>query len=244
MSEYLVDNALTPPAIFGEVEAGKAAKALKTVKAIISTLNTSNFDLMDALYFVKSEGFYKAKYNTYTEYAQSLDLKSAKSYYLPRIKETMLLIGVPREEYEPIGIAKLRVITSIEMRDGEGEVIPKSVENVKMLLTVAKASTLNDIKAAVEVAKGNVGEDAWEWMNIKIKKAAKTVVRKMLDGIKLQMGSSGQDAEGVSKDPSDGAALEMAAMDWAADPNNEAVVILLDKQAEQTDKLADEENND
>jgi hypothetical protein len=127
------------------------------------------------------------------------------------------------------------------MRDSEGNVSLKAVETVKTLVSCADINSLSDVHNAVEVAKGNVGEDAWEWLNIKIKKAAKTIVRKMLDGVKLQMGSSGKDAEGNSKDPSDGAALEMVGLDWAADENNVAVIILLDKQAEQTDKLADEE---
>ena len=242
MSELL--GVFTPPAIVGEVEAGKAAKTLKAVKALISGLSTSTFDLMDALYEVKTAKYYMPQFNTYTEYAQSLDLKPAKSWYLVSIKDHMLVAGIDRSTYEPIGMAKLRVISSIEMRDGDGAIIPSAVETVKTLISCADINSLGDVKNAVEVAKGNVGEDAWEWLNIKIKKAAKTIVRKMLDGVKLQMGSSGKDAEGNSKDPSDGAALEMVGMDWAADPNNEAVVILLDKQAEQTDKQADEENND
>jgi hypothetical protein len=231
---------ITPPAIIGELEAGKAAKTLKTVKALISGLNTSTFDLMDALYEVKTEKYYATKFDTYTAYAHSLDLKPAKSWYLVSIKDHMLLAGIDRSVYEPIGVAKLRIIAGIEMRDNEGNVLPSAVQLVQTLLTVAEVKTLNELKVDVEVAKGNVGEDAWEWLNIKIKKAAKTIVRKMLDGVKLQMGSSGKDAEGNSKDPSDGAALEMVGMDWASDPNNEAVIILLDKQAEQTDNQSDE----
>src|ERR1700688_430359 len=99
---------LQPQVIVGEAEAGQAAKVRKQLNALIKNLGTSTFDIMDLLHQIKSEKLFSPKYNTFAEFAKTLDLKVTKSYYLVKIREVMNAAGVPRETYEPIGLSKLR----------------------------------------------------------------------------------------------------------------------------------------
>jgi hypothetical protein len=211
---------LFPPAIVGEAEAGQAAKVRKQVNSLIKTITTSTFDVMDLLHEVKSKKYYSPKYDTFMDYAKTLDLKVAKIYYLVRVKETMSVAGIDRATYEPIGISKLRTIASIKVVDSENKVDDDAVEMVKTLIQTAPLKTGEELETVVNEYNGNVGDDAFEWLNLKMKKAAKDVIRQALSLIKMQLGSVGKDDDGVAKDASDSAALEKLAMDYLADPNN------------------------
>ena len=207
-------------AIVGEVEAGQAAKTRKQLQNLIKGINTSTFDIMDLLHEIKTKKYYSPKYDTFIDYAKTLDMKVTKAYYLVRIRENMHLASIPREKFEPLGIAKLRVIASIDLIDSENKVKQAAVAKVNELVETAGVTEPGDIKQAVDQFNGHVGEEAFEWLNIKIKKSAKAVVRQALDLIKAQLGSTGTDADGKAKDASDGRALEMLAADFIADPNN------------------------
>lgn len=211
---------LFPPALVGEVEAGQAAKIRKQVNNLIKTITTSTFDVMDLLHEVKTKKFYSPKYETFMDYAKTLDLKVAKIYYLVRIKETMNVAGIARATYEPVGVSKLRSIAAIDVVDSENKVDDDAVAMVQTLIQTSAMKSADEIKTVVDEYNGNVGDDAFEWLNLKIKKAQKDVIRQALALVKMQLGSVGKDADGVAKDVSDGAALEKMAMDYLADPNN------------------------
>lgn len=219
--EFYTDPAVAPAmAIYGEAEAGQAVKVRKQINNLIKGINTSTFDLMDALHEVKTKQFYLPKFETFIDYVKSLDLKVAKAYYLVQIKTNMLLAGVTREVYEPVGISKLRTMAEIPLVDQENNVKPAAVEKVKAMIAGAATKTGDELKIEVDEFNGNVGEDAFEWMNLKIKKAAKAVIRQALDLIKLKIGSVGKNGDGVAKDASDGSALEKMSLDYLSDPNN------------------------
>jgi hypothetical protein len=223
MENTVSDNTvglMTPPAIVGEVEAGQGAKTRKQLQNLIKSINSSTFDVMDLLYEIKTKKYYLPKYESFIEYAKTLNMKVAKAYYLVRIRENMHLASISREKYEPVGIAKLRVIASIDLIDSENRVKTDAVAKVNELVDAAGVTDAGDLKVSVDTFNGHVGEEAFEWLNIKIKKSAKAVVRQALDLIKAQLGSTGTDADGVAKDASDGRALEMLAADFIADPNN------------------------
>lgn len=207
-------------AVVGEVEAGEAAKKRKQLGALIKGVNTSTFDIMDLLHEIKTKKYYSPKYETFIDYAQTLDMKVTKAYYLVRIKENMSLASIPREKYEPVGIAKLRTISSIDLIDSENKIKTDAVDFVNELVASGTTASPEELKTAVDIYHGHVGEEAFEWLNVKIKKSAKAVVRQALDVIKAQLGSTGTDADGKAKDASDGRALEMLAADWLSDPNN------------------------
>ena len=215
-----MSTTITPFVIVGEIEAGAAAKARKQVKSLIKGLNTSTFDLMDALHEVKTNKYYAPAYDSFIDYAKTLDMKVTKAYYLARIRQNMELAGIDRAVFEPIGIAKLRTISSIDLIDSENQIKADAIDKVNELITTATTTEATAIKAAVDVYNGHIGEEAFEWLNIKIRKSAKNVVREALNLIKAQIGSTGTDVDGKSRDASDGRALELLAADFLSDPNH------------------------
>lgn len=211
---------LNPPAIVGEAVAGQAGKALKAVKSLISHLTVSTFDLMDALYDIKTNKWYSPKHVTFAAYIQSLDIKPAKAYYLVRIKHNMIAADIPREKYEPVGVSKLRVIASIDPYDHDNKLKDGAVKMLKDFVDTGVTATLEELKTGVDVYNGNVGDEAFDFLNIKLKKSAKAVIKNALELAKMQIGSVSTDADGMSHDASDGAAMEMICMDYLADVNN------------------------
>lgn len=205
-------------AIVGENQAGEAAKARRQCQALIKSMHTSAFDLMDVLYEIREKRFYQPKFTTYVEFAKSLDLKLTKIYYLTRIRESMATAGITREKYEPIGIAKLRVIASIDLVK-DGQVDQVAVTKVNEIVDMAATAEPEAVRAAVAEFKGDVGEEAWTWINVKVRESQKAVIIEAIELCKMQIGSTGTDAGGEATDASDGRALELICADFLADPN-------------------------
>lgn len=201
--------------IVGEAVAGQAKKVRKEIDALIKGVNTSTFDLAERLQSVKKNAWYSPDYDSFGEYAKSLDLKVSKSYYLVKIVEAMNAAGIPRAEYEQIGIGKLRFISRINLAE------PDAVEKIKALVASAGTMDLEQVTQSVATAQGLVGDDAMVWLNITLKKAARDeVVKPALELAKKNIGTVGKDEEGNGKDASDGAALEAVCADFLSDPNN------------------------
>ena len=208
----------------GEVVAGEAAKVRKQVEKVVSNANSSMFDLAELLFDVKKNNFYNG-YTTFSEYLSSLKFKRRRLDYLVKMAEVMHVVGITREKYEPLGISKLRIITSLDVNGfwknpGTGEEIPlKSF--IIGFVEQGQEMTLAEITQHVRTLKGEVGDEAFVIMHIKIKQnALDKVLRPALELMKLKIGSVKKDGEGFSVDASDGRALEMIAADWMSDPNN------------------------
>lgn len=217
--EILVNT--TPAAIVGEAEAGQGAKVRKQLKSLLKVINTNNFDLMDLLHEVKTKKYYLPQYDTYKEFTDTLELKSSKAYYLVRIKEAMLTAGLARPDYENVSTLKLRAIASIlSVKDFEGKPVS---DIIKQLVIDAATQTFEEIKSQVDTVTGNVGDEAFEFITIKIKKSALKVVKQAFELAKANIGSTGQDSEGISQDASDGKILEDICLDYLSDPNNGAL---------------------
>jgi hypothetical protein len=216
-----MSTAVTPTAVIGEIEAGQAAKVRKQLKDLIKSVNTSTFDIMDLLHEVSVNKYYQPKYETFKDFCKSLDMKSSKSYYLVRIKEKMLLAGIDRATYEPVGITKLRVIAQLQPTDEDGKVSQIVLDQIKILVMKAPSKTAEELQTEVDTYQGNVGDEAWDFMSFRLKKSQKEVVKQALELVKAQIGSVGKDADGNSTDASDGSALEKMALDYLSDPNNE-----------------------
>jgi hypothetical protein len=208
MAELQIGAGDPQEAIFGEIEAGQAAKVRKQLNALIKNLGTSTFDIMDLLHQIKSEKLFSPKYNTFAEFAKTLDLKVTKSYYLVKIREVMNAAGVPRETYEPIGLSKLRAISRLDVQKEE------ELALIKGLVIEAPNQPLENIKALVAAGQGLTGDDSLVWLNISLKHSAREVVRKAIDAAKKNIGSVSKDDEGISKDATDGAAIEAIALDF------------------------------
>ena len=214
-------------AIVGETEAGNSVRVKRQINALIHGLNANTFDLSDLLYEVKSKGYHKTYgYNSFGEYAKSLDIKVTKAYYLLRIAQVMSACGIPRTEYEPIGIAKLRVITKLEPLDKDGKLATCTIEGetwtvveaIQAIAADAAATDIEQIEEQVKRIQGKTGDDAEEWLNFKVKRIVKdAVIKPALEKCKLVIGTVAEDEDGMAIEPSDSAALEGLAAYYLSD---------------------------
>ena len=210
------------PAIHSTVVAGEAAQTRKTLESLIKKVNSSAFDIAELLHTIKKNGWYEG-YNTFQEYVHTLEIKPRKAQYLRRMAEIMEIVGIPREQYEPLGVAKLREITSL---DPSGTWIDPDTKQetpiqdfIHAFVEQGESLSLEEIKTHVKTIKGLIGEDAMEWLHIYAKKSAiDTSIRPALEKMKALIGSTGKDEEGVSKDASDGSALEKICIGFLLEP--------------------------
>jgi hypothetical protein len=217
--------------IVGEAVAGEAAATLAEIKKLVKGLSVNTFDLAEKLHKVKKNKFYAPKYNTFGEYAKTLDLKLSKSYYLVKLVEIMESAYVPRSVYEPVGIAKLRIISRLATHNPDGT--PKiysgmvndgtnctGVELVKAIMENATTGTPEQIEALVRKANGQVGDNAPEWENIPMTAGQRAKWQEAISLAKKNIGSVGKDEDGQYKDASVGACAEVIAVSYLQDPNN------------------------
>src|ERR1700676_3599784 len=131
--------------IVGEAVAGEAAKVRKQIKDIIAGVNKSTFTLARLLHKVKTNHYFSEE--TFGQYAKTLDLKTTKAYYLVRIIDSMIISGVPENVYEPVGIAKLRVIAKLEpTEEYQGK---PGATYIKALTETASEVEMETLKEAV-----------------------------------------------------------------------------------------------
>jgi hypothetical protein len=218
--------------IVGEITAGEAEKTRKELEGLISNWNRSTLDIGFLLHKIKKGGFYKSYgFNTFLEFVNELDIKKRKAQYLTRIVDTMEELNIPRDEFEKVGVAKLREITSLDLYDQDGDPALYEEANgethlisdvIKGLLVKAPSMDLNEIKEYVKVVKGFVGDNDVAWINICVNRAALDgTINPALLLAKKNLGSSHKDEEGVSQDYSDGKALEVISVEYLQDPANQ-----------------------
>ena len=107
---------LNPPAIHGEVVAGRSATVRKQLIMLVGNIKQNTFDLMDLLMEAKANN-YPAQWGfvSVTDYGvQELGLKERKTQYLIRIGEVCKAVGLKRADYETAGISKLRDICTLD----------------------------------------------------------------------------------------------------------------------------------
>lgn len=218
--------------IVGEAVAGEAESTRKALENLINTINRSTFDVADLLHKVKKNGFYKNYgFNTFLEYVEGLELKTRKAQYLTKMVDTMEQVKLPREVYEPVGIAKLREITSLDVINEDGD--PATYEDpdsgdshlmsdiIKGLVDKAPEMSLEELKQYVRVLKGFVGYNDTTWLNICVnRQALEQSIEPAFQLAKKVLGTAKTDDEGVAQDYSDGKALEMLAVEFINDPAN------------------------
>src|SRR5208283_5290041 len=209
--------------IVGESEAGRATQVRRTINKLISTANSSTFDLAELLYEAKSKNFYAGwGFESFGSYAKSLDFKVAKSYYLVRIVQNMKAAALERAAYEPVGLAKLRIISRLKP-DTEYNGVPVTLL-IRELTLKAKDMSLEEVQFEVDTILGLTEDESMVWLNIRCKKSAREdVIKPALAKAKRYLGTKPADGiegdEGLQKDESDGRALEMICANFLADPN-------------------------
>lgn len=202
--------------------AGESAATRNTLENLITTVNKSVFDIGELLNKIKSNHWYSGwGYNSFVEYINTLEIKPRKAQYLVRIAEVAEELGLSRETYEPVGVAKLRAITSIDLeKQSEVSDIPNKTW-VKELIGKAKDMSLEEVQQHVSTIKGEVGEEAKSWLNFRpTKLVLDNTIRPALELAKNAIGTVGKDEDGLSKDASDTAALETICVEFLNDPAN------------------------
>jgi hypothetical protein len=216
-----------PTAIVGDLVAGATVEAERVrgaLESLIERVNRSKFDIADLCYKVKVNGYY-APYTTFQDYYKTLSIKARTVQYLTKMVECMTQVGIEREQYEPLGIAKLREITSLDpnetWKNPETGVETPMSEFIVGFVENGADMELDDIKQHVRTLKNLTGDNDLVWMNICLKRSAlDNTVRPAFDLAKNWVGSVGKDDEGISLDASDGAALEVIAVEYLNDPKN------------------------
>ena len=208
------------PAIVGQQVAGESVKVRKQLEQLIKKINSSAFDIADLLHAVKKNGYYEG-FATFAEYLKTLEIKQRKAQYLERICSVMEEMGIAREKYEPLGVSKLREITSLDVNGTW--INPETKEEtpfkafIKGFVEKGADMTLEEIQEHVRTLKGLIGENALTWIHLRVTQIAlDNTVRPALELAKAKIGSVGKDDEGISKDATDGAAVEMICADFLA----------------------------
>jgi hypothetical protein len=204
---------LNPPAIHGPIVPGEAAKVRQQLEQLIKKVNKSAFDIGDLLHIIKKNGYYEG-FNTFMEYVKTLEIKPRKAQYLTRISEVMDNMAIPREKYEPLGVARMREITSLDVNGTWVNPETKQETPIKAFvqgfIDKGDEMPLEEVKQHVRTLKGLVGENAMGWLHLYMKQLAiDNVAKPALEKAKMLIGSVGKDDEGVSKDASDGQAAEV-----------------------------------
>lgn len=213
--------------VVGEAVAGQSQALRKKLLSLSQNIKQENFDLAELLLQVKDNRLYRTwGYESLGEYSETeLGIRERKSRYLCRILEVCRTVFVPREEYEPIGVTKLREITTL---DPEGYFFnPETKENERMsmhilnLLKKAKDMKASDIEEEVKRLKGQTGDDEQVIRSFSVTRACwENVIKPALELARQRLGSKGRDDEGKAVEYSDGAAYECICAEFLADPNN------------------------
>ncbi len=214
--------------IVGEAVAGEAAKARKQVEKLIQSHILDQFDIGELLWKIKKNGWYTNwGYNTFSEYGKTTGLKDSKLRYLPQISEVMEAVGFTRDQYQTVGIAKLRAIASLKPDDIYINPVTKEetpvADYIKLLTQKAiedgEEFKLDELKKHVRTLKGLVGDRDTAFLRIDtIRNVLDTVMRPALERAKAIIGSIGKDDEGNSIDPSDAQAFAYICGDFLATP--------------------------
>ncbi len=209
----------------GEAVAGESAATRAELVSLISSVNSSTIDIAYLLYKVKNEGYYQAECPTFKEYIKTLAIKERKAQYLTRIVEVMDTIGFGRDQYESLGIAKLREITSLDPHGIWKNPVDGSETPMKdFILELVKEGpdlTIDEIKKSVRTLKGLVGESDIVWKNIPFTRLAlEKTINPALELTRANIGTMSKDDEGVAKEASEASCVEMWAVEYLNNPAN------------------------
>ena len=223
-----IDQQLNPPAIVGEVTAGKAAEIRRELLKLNSSLQEMTFDLAELLTQAKQGALYQAwGFPTFEDYVtDELDLKVRRAHYLTRIVQVCAQVGIERLVYEPVGVAKLREITRL---DPEGFYFNQDTKESEPLsghirrLIGSPEMKLPEVIQEVKRLMGLVGDDELVFVTYSVKRAVReNVIIPAQELARQKMGSAGRDEEGNAIEYSDSATEEVIHQEFLNDADNYA----------------------
>lgn len=211
---------MTDIVIIGEQIAGESAKTRKALTKAINTLNSSVFDVIELLHKVRKEHLYTEP--TFADFVKTLGLQKRRAEYWERIGMVMETIGAKREEYEPIGVTKLRAITRLDPAATYTNPVTKDVhpmtDYIWGLMEMAPTKTSEELEQHVRVLLGEVGENDLTWLNIRLPRIVltNTIVPAMKKAA-INIGTVKTDAEGMAEEVTDWRKLEVIAVEYLLD---------------------------
>jgi hypothetical protein len=221
----IIESNIEPAAIVGEAIAGEAAAVLKQIKALVKGISVNTFDLFELLAKAKKGKFYAPKFESFAEYIKTIDIKPSKVYYGVKMVDTLKECGIERAQYEQVGIAKLRVITRLDVTDKEGKETLFNGVPVKLLvkdmIEQADKFSPDDLELKIKQIQGLVGDNAsGGWINFPVTVAQRAAWEKAIALALKHIGSVAKDENtGKYKDASIGSCAEIIAINFTMDPN-------------------------
>ena len=244
-------NELNPPAIIGEAVAGQQAQRANAVRKALSFLSEDikacTFDMAILLYEASVNNYAPGwGYTTVIEYGEKeLGLKERKVQYLIRMVRVCNAVGISRKVYEPVGVSKLREITTLDFNanyhNPKTHVVEPMAEHIRQLIDRAPNMTYDQVKQAVSVLKGEVGENARVWVPSfwVTQSCMENVILPARELVRRRLGSSPiRDEAGNAVEYSDAVAEEIIHAEFIADPSNYTEET--DESKEQIDVIADD----
>src|SRR5208282_5166354 len=160
---------MDPVAIHGEAVAGHAAmiQALRKRMLLLSTdLTRNTFDLAEAfLEAQESHCYAEWGFDSLGDYASlELGIKHRKAQYLARIVKVCRECGVSRKDYEPVGVTKLREITTLDsgstFYNPDTKMHEPMTDHIVRLIAEAPENASVEVDQEVARLKGMTGDNA------------------------------------------------------------------------------------
>jgi hypothetical protein len=217
-------------AIVGEAVAGREAKTLvlrKRLKVLAGDVQRYTFDLAEALLEAQeTRCFMEWGFSSLPDYAElELGVKPRKAQYLARIARVCRDCGVARKDYEPVGVSKLREITTLDPETSYYNVDEKKhepmVDHIVRLIAEAPELSVVELEQEVAILKGMTGDNAMVMRAFKVTLSCwENVIVPCLESIRKRLGSAGRDGTGAAREYTDGNCYEALCAEYNADPRN------------------------
>jgi len=199
--------------IVGDQVAGESAKLRADLTAAIKDIRSRLFDVAELLYKAQQERLYTEP--SFKDYVKSLGFKYRRAQYMTSVIGMCEAMNLVRPEYEAIGMGKLRAIARLDCsveatytNPADGQTTPMR-DWIMGLIELAPSRTVEEIESHVRVLKGEVGELDMVWENFRVLRQARDLtIRPAIDKMKLLLGTTQKDFEGVAVDTSPGRCLE------------------------------------
>ena len=218
---------MAPTVIIGEAVAGKSASLRKRMFLLSTDLTRNTFDLAEALLEAQeTHCFLEWGFDSIGDYAElELGVKPRKAQYLARIARVCRDCGVARKDYEPVGVTKLREITTLEPGDTfynpEEKKHEPMVEHIVRLIAEAPENSTVEVEEEVARLKGMTGENALVHRGYKVTVSCwENTITRCFESIRKRLGSAGRDGTGAAKEYTDGNVIECLCAEYNADPRN------------------------
>ena len=217
----------TPTTIIGDAVAGQSATLRKRMRLLAGDLTRYTFDLAEAFLLAQETRCYTEwGFESLPEYAEvELGIKPRKAQYLARIAKVCRDCGVKRADYEPVGVTKLREITTLDpsttFYDAEEKKHVPMVDLITDLIAEAPELGTVEVEQKVAFLKGMTGDNAMVLRAYKVTQSCwENVIKPCFESVRKRLGSAGRDGTGAAREYPDGAVVECLCAEYNADPRN------------------------